>query len=97
MCYIVNNQAVLIINNISIRYNGQYKVQVWDIVNQTNQSFIRIHIYSLGIKFRKCDLFNFSLFYLVPLIMYCYNGTLERELYNYILCRFKAKHPQIQW
>jgi hypothetical protein len=35
-------------NNISMKYNGQYKVQVWDILNQTNQSLVIIHIYSPG-------------------------------------------------
>jgi hypothetical protein len=45
-CHIKNDQAVLIINNISMKHNGQYKVQVWDILNQTNQSLIIIHIYS---------------------------------------------------
>jgi hypothetical protein len=46
ICYIKNNQAVLIINNISMKHNGQYKVQAWDIINQTNQSLTIIHIYS---------------------------------------------------
>ncbi len=46
--YIKDDQAVLIMNNISMKYNGQYKVQVWDILNQTNQSLVIIHIYSPG-------------------------------------------------
>jgi hypothetical protein len=46
VCYIKNDQVILIINNISMRHKGQYKVQVWDILNQTNQSLMTIHIYS---------------------------------------------------
>ncbi len=45
--YISNDQAVLIIYNTSLRNNGQYEVQVWDILNQTNQSLIVVHIYSI--------------------------------------------------
>lgn len=42
-----NNRMTLMIKNTSVRHSGKYQVQVWDSVNQTNQSLTIVYIYSI--------------------------------------------------
>ncbi|CAF0853593.1 unnamed protein product [Adineta ricciae] len=53
--YIEENQVSLVINNISLEYDGEYKVQVWDVLNQTNDSVFYIRIYFIATFIIDCN------------------------------------------
>ena len=66
--YMENDQAFLIIHNVSKRYYDRYRVEAWDILNQTNQSIIFIHVYSLRKNIElKTRLYNLSYWYYTSL------------------------------
>jgi hypothetical protein len=93
-----NNQALLMIDNVSKRHHGRYKVKAWDVLNQTNQSIIFTHVYLLRKHTElKIGSLIFSLFFLAPQITRCSYEEIRTTLDIYILCRFEGKKSEIIW
>ncbi|CAF0861317.1 unnamed protein product [Adineta ricciae] len=53
--YTEENRVSLVINNVSLEYDGEYKIQAWDVLNQTNDSVFYIHIYFIATLIIDCN------------------------------------------